>query len=86
MIAAVPAEGAAHGGDEKSALAAVDSRHAELDRERREVEETLRALKAVSEAWEKGAIRGGSTGRASGSACGSARCGTGRNGGSCPPA
>ncbi len=50
---ALSAMRAAHGGEEQAALAVVDSRHAELDRGRREVEETLRALQAVSEALEK---------------------------------
>ncbi|MDP9353006.1 MAG: MerR family transcriptional regulator, partial [Chloroflexota bacterium] len=45
---------AVHRGDLESALAVVDSRHAELDRGRREVRETLQALRAVTERQETG--------------------------------
>ncbi len=51
---ALSAMRATHRGEEQAALAVVDSRHAELDRGRREVEETLRTLQAVSEAMEEG--------------------------------
>ncbi len=46
---------AVHRGDLDSALAVVDSRHAELDRGRREVEQTLRALQTVAGHQEEGA-------------------------------
>ncbi len=45
---------AVHRGDLESALTVVDSRHAELDRGRREVGETLQALRTVTERQETG--------------------------------
>ncbi len=45
---------AVHRGDLESALTVVDSRHAELDRRRREVGETLQALRTVTERQETG--------------------------------
>jgi DNA-binding transcriptional MerR regulator len=51
---ALSAMRAVHKGDLESALTVVDSRHAELDRGRREVGETLRVLRTVTGCQETG--------------------------------